>query len=93
MDALINIFDTFFEKLPEFENAISATAKRSGLTASAALCLMAIYKFPKCKHLCDGILDELFQKGLIEKLNDCFAVTSKGAILAKSFYNVLERNK
>ena len=93
MENLVNAFDTFFEKIPEFENVIAPIAKRSGLTASSALCLMAIYKFPQTKLFCDGILNELCQKGLLESVNDGYSVTSKGAILAKSFYINFERNK
>ncbi len=93
MENLVNTFESFFEKIPEFENAVSAVAKRSGLSASAALCLMAIYKFPNTKLFCDSILNELCQKGLAESLNDSFKITGKGAILAKSFYINFERNK
>lgn len=89
---LYNIFDAFFNALPEIENKMDAVAKKNGLDSSSALLLISIYGYPEnkisanensVKQLCDKGLAEYTKKGLI--------VTSRGAILAKSLELALKK--
>jgi hypothetical protein len=89
---LYNIFDAFFNALPEIENKMDAVAKKNGLDSSSALLLISIYGYPEnkisanensVKQLCDKGLAEYTEKGLI--------VTSRGAILAKSLELALKK--
>lgn len=80
-----NYWCDFFKSLPKVLEKIQSAAKRSGISADAAILLTVIYEFPKLKLPVDKtMLDELILKGLILN-NGEYTATGKGAILAKAF--------
>ena len=80
-----NYWCVFFDSLPKVREKIESAAKRSGISADAAILLTVIYEFPKLKLPVDkAMFDELISKGLISNDGE-YTATGKGAILAKAF--------
>lgn len=80
----------FFEKIDICREKISSCAKRSGISEDAAILLAVIYQFPKIYlPLKEELFEQLKTKGLITT-DGPYYVSGKGAILAKSFCEVLK---
>lgn len=80
----------FFEQLEISREKIKTTAKRSGISEDTAILLAIIYQFPKIDlPVNDEMFEQLKSKGLITP-SVPYCVTGKGAILAKSFCEVLK---
>ena len=92
MENIYNIWCSFWKTIPELRQVVSSQAKRSGISSDAALLLTAAYMYPKTDILADEKLkNELLNKSLVEYTDDGLKVNSRGAILAKSFCNALEK--
>lgn len=82
----VDFFDSFFLNLPKLIELITPYAKRSLITAEGAILLMIYSEFPNLKLPVKAEIElELISKGLVKIEQDKPVVTSKGAILAKSF--------
>ena len=93
MNDVIDFWSGFWTALPEIRRALSQNAARSGLSADAAILLTVYYEFPEIQiPVNPAITEELLKKGLVEINGDIPKVTSKGAILAKSFVGVRNAN-
>lgn len=91
---LFSVWRTFFEKYDDIASAVSAAAKRSGLTADEALSLILLNEFPEKADLLDTpVAEKLFLSGLAQMRENAITVTGKGAILAKSFVTSLSKMK
>ena len=89
MEVGINIY-SFFEKIEIIREKISPFAKRSGISEDAAILLTIIYFFPnKDLPINDELYEQLKLKGLIIG-DESYSATGKGAILAKSFSEILK---
>ncbi len=78
----------FMENLIKLREKTESLAKRSGITADAAILLTIINDYPKINLPFDKKLyDELISKGLITYKNE-YQVTGRGAILAKAFSEI-----
>lgn len=92
MAELYNIWNSFFNSVADIKNGIEPTAKRSGLTADTALLLIIINDYPEINiPISENLIKTLCDKGLTEYTEKGFKVTSKGAILAKSFELTLKK--
>ena len=85
MPEKFDIWNSFFENCDDYLRIVSQNAKRVGITDSAALVLIAVSQNKKFPFPVDNSLySELSEKGLIS-MTEQPSLTSKGAILAKSF--------
>ncbi len=92
MQKLYDIWKNFFENINEIEKLIEPIVKRSFLSSKSALTLIVINDFPNTEILFnENLIKELCQKGLVEYTEKGIKSTSRGAILAKSLSNTLQK--
>lgn len=88
-----DIWKEFFGMLPRLEEALASYAKRSGISTDSAILLTVYSEFPDINiPVRDEFVEELKKKGLINVSDGKTEVTSKGAILAKSFIQIRKQN-
>jgi len=94
MENAYNILSECLRILPSVKTALEPFAKRSSISADAAIALVIISDFQGFKNYIDPkIKSELSDSGLCEYNENGISVTGKGAILAKSFANVIAKCK
>ena len=88
-----DFWSSFFNKLPYVLEIFKANAKRSGISEYSAVLLTIYSEFPDIYiPIKEEIKQELISKDLINVDDDKITVTSKGAILAKSFIQLRKAN-
>jgi len=84
-----DVWNSFFSTLSNLKDIIKPYAERSGICAESAILLTVYSEFPDLSiSVRDEFVNELKSKGFIKLEGNKPTVTSKGAILAKSFIQV-----
>ena len=92
MERLYDIWKGFFGRFSDVRAAIEPYAKRSGIDIETALSLILLYDFAELSDLInEASKEKLIIKGLAEYNGDRLLVSSKGAILAKSYILALSK--
>ena len=79
-------WNAFFLNIDSIKEIIKPYAQRSGISTDSAMLLTVYSEFPNLNIPArDEFISELTNKGLVIIQNEKAVVTSKGAILAKSF--------
>ncbi len=88
-----DIWNSFFGMLNDLIDIITPYAERSGICAESAILLTVYSEFPDFSiSVRDEFINELKSKGLIKLEDSKPVITSKGAILAKSFIQLRKAN-
>lgn len=88
-----DFFGEFFTNIEKLLQIYAPNAKRSGISAEAAVLLTVYSEFPDIElRVNPEIISELSAKGLIQPQNGKNKITSKGAILAKAFIALRKAN-
>ena len=92
MSSFYGDWKKFFEILPELKFKIEPLAKRSGISTDSALYLVLLADFSdKDLIIPDSLREILISRSLAEYTECGLKLTGKGAILAKSFIQYLEK--
>ena len=92
MGEFYNLWDNFFKVLPDIKKEMIAVANKNGLDIDAALLLIILNNYPEVKISAEeNLINMLCNKGLCEYTEKGLAVTSRGAILAKSLSMALKK--
>lgn len=92
MENAYKIIEEFNKIIPEIKYCLLPLAKRSLISADAALMLVALCDFPELiLYFEESVKLQLIDRGFAEYNGNRLVATSKGEILAKSFVNAIKK--
>lgn len=93
MENAYSILAECIRVLTSVKTELEPYAKRSSISSDAAVALVLIADFKESEnYIPDSVKSELSDSDLCEYNENGISVTGKGAILAKSFANILKKH-